>query len=148
VTLLLKSFSSTLGATLDKLGNRAHEGWVAKLLEIAVSASDEKFGHASTTIDLRGLQHACDAFVVTSGSTTLQARSIALEIEHRVHSLLGAVPDHVEGEKDGRWILLDYGDVVVHVFEDATREYYDLTHLWAHATQKVSASWVVPVGGP
>jgi len=64
---------------------------------------------------------------VTSGSTTLQARSIALEIEHRVHSLLGAVPDHVEGEKDGRWILLDYGDVVVHVFEDATREYYDLT---------------------
>ena len=111
-----------------------------------MEAADEKFGHASTTIDLRGLSNACDAFVVTSGSTTRQARSIAFEIEHRVLTLLGIVPDHVEGGPEGSWILLDYGDVVVHVFDDETREYYDLTHLWSGAPQRVSAAWVVPVG--
>lgn len=146
MSLLLKSFSSPLEVALSNLGHRLHEAGVANLLEVAIAAADEKFGHATTTVDLRGLSHACDAFVVTSGTTTRQARSIAFEIEHRVLSSLGVVPDHVEGETEGNWILLDYGDVVVHVFDDVTREYYDLTHLWAGAPQRVSAAWVSPVG--
>ena len=133
-------------AALSELGHTPHEAGVAKLLEVAVGAADEKFGHASTTIDLRGLGYVCDAFVVTSGSTTRQSKSIAFEIEHRVLDLLGAVPEHVEGELDGSWILLDYGEVVIHVFDDETREYYDLTHLWSHAPQVLSEAWGTAVG--
>ena len=76
--------------------------------------------------------------MVTSGRAARQARAIALEIEHQVFILLGIVPGHVEGERDGHWILLDYGDVVVHVFDEAAREYYDLTHLWSGAPQSIS----------
>ena len=70
-------------------------------------------------------------FVITSAPNTRQVRTIAEEVEEQVKVLAGSAPIRVEGLNDGTWVLLDYGDIVVHVFLDETREFYDLERLWA-----------------
>ena len=70
-------------------------------------------------------------FVVTGAPNTRQVRTIAEEVEEQVKILAGSAPIRVEGLNDGTWVLLDYGDIVVHVFLDETREFYDLERLWA-----------------
>jgi ribosome-associated protein len=70
-------------------------------------------------------------FVITSAPNTRQVRTIAEEVEEQVKVLAGSAPIRVEGLNDGTWVLLDYGDFVVHVFLDETRAFYDLERLWA-----------------
>jgi ribosome-associated protein len=71
-----------------------------------------------------------DWFVITSGSNPRQVRTIAEEVEAGVKAVGGEGPLRVEGLDDARWVLLDYGDVVVHVFLDEVRAYYELERLW------------------
>ena len=73
------------------------------------------------------------AFVVVSAGSEVQARAIADSIEEKLEEERGTRPWHVEGKSGGRWILLDYVDVVVHVFHERTREYYLLERLWGDA---------------
>jgi ribosome-associated protein len=72
-----------------------------------------------------------DWFVITSAANARQVRTIAETVEEQLKAAGGGGPLRVEGLADARWILLDYGDVVVHVFLDEVREYYDLERLWA-----------------
>jgi ribosome-associated protein len=72
-----------------------------------------------------------DWFVITSGRNERQVRTIAEEVEARLKAGEGAGPLRKEGLDDARWVLLDYGDVVVHVFLDEVREYYSLERLWS-----------------
>jgi ribosome-associated protein len=72
-----------------------------------------------------------DAFVITSAPNTRQVRTIAEEVEQRIKDHGGGSPLRVEGLDDQRWVLLDYGDVVVHVFLQEVREYYELERLWS-----------------
>ncbi|MDP9005990.1 MAG: ribosome silencing factor [Actinomycetota bacterium] len=72
-----------------------------------------------------------DWFVITSASNPRQARTIAEEIEEQLRRHDGSGPLRVEGADDARWILLDFGDLAVHVFLDEARVYYDLERLWA-----------------
>ena len=83
-------------------------------------------------MDLRGLSNATDYFLLASGTSDLHARSIA---EHVIEELKkdGVRPDHVEGLRGGRWVLIDYIDFVVHVFHPAAREFYQLERLWGDA---------------
>ena len=74
-----------------------------------------------------------DAFVITSASNVRLVRTIAEEVEQRVKAAGGPAPYRVEGTDDARWVLMDYGDFVVHVFLDEARRYYDLERLWADA---------------
>ena len=74
-----------------------------------------------------------DAFVITSGRNVRQVKTIAEEVEAKLKAEGGIKPIRVEGLGDSQWILLDYGDLVVHVFLDETREYYDLERLWSDA---------------
>lgn len=69
-------------------------------------------------------------FVITSGANTRQVRTIAEEVEEKVKEAGGPGPIRVEGLDDATWVLMDYGDVVVHVFLAETREFYDLERLW------------------
>jgi len=69
-------------------------------------------------------------FVVTSGSSSRQVRAIAEGIEEDVAQVGGPKPLRIEGLDDGTWVLVDYGDVVVHIFDDETRSYYDIEKLW------------------
>jgi ribosome-associated protein len=72
-----------------------------------------------------------DAFVITSASNTRAVATIADEVERRIKEAGGGGPLRVEGLDDKRWVLLDYGDVVVHVFLQEVREYYELERLWS-----------------
>jgi ribosome-associated protein len=76
-----------------------------------------------------------DVFVVTSAPNTRQVRTIVDDIEHQVHARTGEKPRAVEGISDASWVLLDYGDVVVHVFLDERRTFYGLERLWADAAR-------------
>jgi ribosome-associated protein len=80
--------------------------------------------------DLLGLT---DAFVITSGRNSRQVKTIVDEVERQVGEMHGRKPVRVEGLADARWVLMDYGDFLVHVFLDEAREFYDLEHLWADA---------------
>ena len=74
-----------------------------------------------------------DYFVITSGSNVRQVRTIAEEVELPSRRRAAASPRCIEGLDDARWVLLDYGDFVVHVFFDEARRYYNLERLWADA---------------
>ena len=107
--------------------------FVADLVDAALRAADEKLGHDSVVLDLREFVDSFDALVLSSGRNDRQVRAIAEEIERLVDLALGVKPQHVEGGAAGEWIALDYGDVIVHVFDEAARDYYDLEHLWSAA---------------
>jgi ribosome-associated protein len=74
-----------------------------------------------------------DAFVITDGSNRRQVLTIAEEVEARVKAAGGPGPLRIEGRDEAQWVLLDFGDFVVHVFLDEVRRYYDLERLWADA---------------
>ena len=107
--------------------------FVTAVLEAAILGADEKLGGDTVVLDLRDLQETLDAIVVTSGRNDRQVRAIADEIEHQVERSLDVKPMRVEGLTTGEWVAIDYGDVIIHVFLDAAREYYDLEHLWSAA---------------
>jgi len=83
-------------------------------------------------LDIRGFTFIADYFVICSGSNTTQVGAIADSIGHTL-ATAGIRYSHVEGAADAHWVLMDYGDVVVHVFEEQTRTYYSLEKLWGEA---------------
>jgi len=113
------------------LARAPHSSYVAGVVEAALSAFDEKAGLDPVVLDLRGFVDSFDALVVASGRNDRQVRTLAEEVVRRVDAATDARPTHVEGVAEGEWIALDYGDVIVHVFDETDREYYDLEHLWA-----------------
>jgi len=105
---------------------------------VAARAADDKLGEATVVLAMGELLGVVDAFVVTSGRNDRQVRALVEEVERRVKDHDGVAPFAVEGLADATWVLMDYGDVVVHVFEEKTRDYYDLEHLWSAAPR---VSW-------
>ena len=100
---------------------------------VAARAADDKLGQDTVILAMGELIVVVDAFVVTSGRNVRQVRTIVEEIEFQVKELDGPAPRAIEGLSDGTWVLMDYGDFVVHVFAEETRSYYDLEHLWSSA---------------
>ena len=96
----------------------------------ALRGAEEKLGIDPVVLDLRELVDSFDALVVASGRNDRQVRAIAEEIERVVEIALAIKPTHIEGWATGEWIALDYGDVIVHIFDEDSRDYYDLEHLW------------------
>lgn len=84
-------------------------------------------------IDLRHLTSVFDYFVLATGSSRRQLHAVAEEIDQVLRKEYGDKRLGLEGYSDSRWILLDFGDVVIHLFDDETRQYYDLENLWAGA---------------
>jgi ribosome-associated protein len=100
----------------------------------AARAADAKMGAGTVVLEVGTVLAITDAFVITSGSNQRQVRSIAEEVERRLKEGDEPVsPLRIEGLDDGGWVLLDYGDFVVHVFLDEVRRFYDLERLWADA---------------
>jgi ribosome-associated protein len=83
-------------------------------------------------LDLHGLSDATDFFLIASGTSDTHVRSIAGHVMDELRRL-GARPHHVEGLAQGRWVLVDYVDLVVHVFHPAMRRFYQLERLWGDA---------------
>ncbi|HYZ12435.1 MAG TPA: ribosome silencing factor [Actinomycetota bacterium] len=98
----------------------------------AARAAAAKQAEHITILDVHGLIVITDYFVICSGTTERQVRTIVEEIEKALRDL-GRKPARREGETERRWVLLDYVDLVVHVFTEQEREYYDLERLWGDA---------------
>jgi len=86
-------------------------------------------------LDVGDILGIADAFVITSAPNTRQVRTIVEEVEKQLREKADARPRSVEGLDDASWVLLDYGDVVVHVFLTETRQFYGLERLWADAAR-------------
>lgn len=99
----------------------------------AARAASAKGGDDTVIMEVGEILAITDAFVVTSGRNTRQVKTVAEEVEARLKTEGGISPLRVEGLSDSHWVLLDYGDLVVHVFLDETRAYYDLERLWSDA---------------
>ncbi len=96
----------------------------------------EKKGDQICTLDVRGLSHVTDYFVIMSADSDVQLRAIADNIEKKLREEHKLSIYHREGQDSSNWILLDYIDVVVHLFRKEAREYYGLERLWADAKFK------------
>ncbi len=101
------------------------------LRDVAAALADRK-AIDPMVLDLRGLTAATDYFVIVSGTSDAHVRGMA---EHLMTALAprGIAPHHVEGLTQGRWVLLDYVDFVVHIFHPELREFYQLERLWGDA---------------
>jgi len=91
-----------------------------------------KKGFDVKILKLKNITGICDYFVITSGDVDVQVKAIAEAIEEGL-AIKGVTPWHREGVRGGKWILLDYVDVVVHVFQKSVREFYALEKLWGDA---------------
>lgn len=101
--------------------------------QIAVRAAESKKAHAVRLLDLREVTSFADYFLICSGTNARQNQAIWDEIAKQLKDKAGERPNNVEGYEGADWILGDYGDLVVHVFGEKAREYYDLERLWRHA---------------
>lgn len=101
------------------------------VMQAAELAGDRK-ARDILVMDLRGISNATDYFLIASGTSDMHVRSVA---EHIIQKLKdnGVRPNHVEGLKGGRWVLIDYVDFVVHVFHPDARAFYQLERLWGDA---------------
>jgi len=100
---------------------------------VAARAADAKSGEETVILAMGELLGLTDAFVVTNGRNSRQVRTIVDEVERQVKLTYGRSPHRVEGLDDAYWVLMDYGDFLVHVFMDEARAFYDLEHLWNDA---------------
>lgn len=100
---------------------------------MAARAASDKRGTDIMAIDVAELLVVTDYFVICTGNTDIQARAIADEVEDRLREEGGIKPIGREGVAEGRWVLLDYGDLVIHVFQPEERDFYRLESLWSDA---------------
>jgi ribosome-associated protein len=115
------------------------------VLLAAVRGADAKLGDEIVALDVSELLSVVDFFLIVAGRNSRQVATLVDEIEAWTKREVGRGPLRVEGLRDATWVLMDYGDVVIHVFVDETRRYYDLEHLWSGAP-RVDLSGVVGVG--
>jgi len=99
-----------------------------RLLDAALEGKAER----PVALDVRGVSSFADTFLILNGRSDRQVRAIAERVEDALRDR-GVRPLGVEGLDEGRWVLIDFGDVVVHVFDPETRDHYDLERLWSDA---------------
>lgn len=107
------------------------EPTAADRARVAAEAALDKKGDHVAVLEVGDVLAIIECFVLVSASNVRQVRTIVEEVEERVAASDGGKPRSIEGLADASWVLMDYGDVVVHVFLAETRAFYDLDRLWA-----------------
>ncbi|MBQ8319266.1 MAG: ribosome silencing factor [Clostridia bacterium] len=102
-----------------------------KLADRICKALSEKRGRDIVTLYVREKTSLCDYFVIASASNAPQIKAMGERVEEVISKEYGIDPTRTEGVRDGRWAVIDYGDVIVHIFNDDTRLFYHLERLWA-----------------
>lgn len=115
---------------------------------ICALAADSRKAHDIIVLDVGPLSSIADRFLICSGASDRQIRAIADAIRDEL-SKQGEKPIAVEGYDQGTWILMDCVDLILHIFDDETREFYDLEHLW-HQAARIEVTGLSPttVAGP
>ncbi len=101
--------------------------------KLALKCAEDKKAINNAALDLREIASFTEFFVITSGTNQRQVQAISDEINEQLKKQLGERPIRVEGYNTAEWILLDYGDFIVHIFDHKAREFYDLERLWREA---------------
>lgn len=105
-----------------------------KLLEAIIEGAQDKKAHNLVSLDLSGFNGAiADVFVVCNADSPTQVEAIARGVEEKVQEMTGEKPRRVEGVTNAIWIVLDYVDIMVHVFQTEAREFYKLDEMWGDA---------------
>ncbi|MCO6511972.1 MAG: ribosome silencing factor [Aridibacter famidurans] len=102
-------------------------------VRLAIECAEEKKAADTVVLDLRGITSFTEFFIITSGSNQRQVQAIADEINEQLKKQLKVKAIRVEGYNSAEWVLLDYGDFVVHIFNEKSRGFYDLERLWRDA---------------
>lgn len=106
----------------------------AKLIDLIIDSIQDVKGKNIVVLDLRALKDApADYYIVCEGDSNTQIRAIGERVDLRVKAETGWRPYHTEGKGTGRWVLVDYGNILVHVFHPEARAYYDIEDLWSDA---------------
>lgn len=101
--------------------------------QLALKCASEKKAVNLVALDLRDIASFTEFFIITSGTNQRQVQAIADEINEQLKKQLDSRPIRLEGYNTAEWVLLDYGDFIVHIFEQKAREFYDLERLWRDA---------------
>ena len=104
-------------------------------LRLAIGCAADKKAVNMVALDLRPVASFTEFFVVCSGTNQRQVQAIADEISEQLKKQLGQSPVRVEGYNTAEWLLMDYGDFVVHIFDKDARDFYDLERLWRDAVK-------------
>ena len=104
------------------------------LLSTIIKGIEDVKGNDIDILDLRELENTvCDYFIICNGTSNTQVNAIVNSVQRLVSRELKDMPWHVEGSENGEWVLMDYVDIVVHVFQKHIREYYNIEALWGDA---------------
>ena len=107
------------------------------LLENIIDAIQDVKGQDIVSLDLKKLDSAiCKYFVICTGTSNTQVKAIEGSIKKSISKNLGEKPYHIEGSNIGEWILIDYSDIIVHVFQEKTRAFYNIEDFWGDAEFK------------
>ena len=106
-------------------------------VQLAIKCAADKKAFDVIALDLRSIASFTEFFIIASGSNQRQVQAIADEINEQVKKQLNSRPVRIEGYNSADWVLLDYGDFVVHIFNGESREFYDLARLWLDARRVV-----------
>ena len=109
-----------------------------QLIAVILSGIEDVKGKEINILDLREIENTvCDYFIVCEGTSNTQVNAIVNSIQKKVSKELKDKPWHIEGADNAEWVLMDYVNVVVHVFQKHIREYYDIESLWGDAKTTV-----------
>jgi ribosome-associated protein len=105
-----------------------------ELIALILQGIEDVKGHDIMLLDLRDIDNTvCDYFIICNGTSNTQVNAIVGSIQKTVSKAIKDKPWHVEGENNAEWVLMDYVNVVVHVFQKHIREFYDIEGLWGDA---------------
>jgi len=107
-----------------------------KNVESIINLIMEKKGEDIVVLDLRGISSVSDFFIITTGNSSVHVKAICDEIREKMKKKNKTIPWHVEGYDAQKWILIDYVDIVVHIFDSDTRLYYSIEKLWEDAKSR------------
>lgn len=114
-----------------------------RVAQAIVVGGDDRKAEDIVLLDVEDVSYLADYFILMTGFSKVQVRAIARTIQDKVEEFFGRSPLQVEGMTDGAWVLLDYGDVIAHIFTPQEREYYNLEAFWGHARQIALSDFLV-----
>lgn len=112
-----------------------------QILEIAVKALDSKKAEDIKVIKIKDISILADYFVIADGTSSTQTRALADEVDFQL-SEKGIQPHSIQGNNGSNWIILDYSDIIVHVFSRDQREFYNLERLWSDGEEIDISAWL------
>ena len=132
-TLKEQSLSHERTAAVQVTESRTPFDELDERAKLALHSASEKKALGLTAIDLREVASFTEFFIIAAGTNQRQVQAISDAIEEQLKKQLQARPIRIEGYNSAEWVLMDYGDFVIHIFEQKAREFYDLERLWRDA---------------